>query len=57
MMIHNECLLQEERIISNKITNNKPRYVMCHCFGDKLGASSRTFEVDTYYFDLGYKPK
>jgi hypothetical protein len=52
----NKCLLKEERIISNKITNNKPRYIMCDCFGDKLGTSSRTFEEVKYYFDLGYKP-
>lgn len=52
----NKCLLKEERIISNKITNNKPRYIICDCFGDKLGASSRTFEEVKYYFDLGYKP-
>jgi len=52
----NKCLLKEERIISNKITNNKPRYIMCDCFGDKLGTSSRTFKEVNYYFDLGYKP-
>lgn len=52
----NKCLLKEERIISNKITNNKPRYIICDCFGDKLGISSRTFEEVKYYFNLGYKP-
>ena len=52
----NKCLLKEERIISNKITNNKPRYIICDCFGDKLGTSSRTFEEVKYYFNLGYKP-
>ena len=52
----NKCLLKEERIISNKITNNKPRYIICDCFGDKLGTSSRTFEEVKYYLDLGYKP-
>jgi DNA helicase IV len=49
----NRCLLKEERIISNKITNNKPRYIICDCFG---GITSRTFEEVKYYFDLGYKP-
>ena len=52
----NKCLLKEERIISNKITNNKPRYIICDCFGDRLGTSSRTFEEVKYYFNLGYKP-
>jgi hypothetical protein len=52
----NKCLLKEDRIISNKITNNKPRYIICDCFGDTLGTSSRTFEEVKYYFDLGYKP-
>ena len=52
----NKCLLNEERIISNKITNNKPRYIRCDCFGDNLGTSSRTFEEVKYYFDLGYNP-
>jgi hypothetical protein len=47
----NKCLLNEERIISKKITNNKPRYIICDCFG-----TSRTFEEIKYYFDLGYKP-
>ena len=52
----NKCLLKEERIISNKISNNKPRYIICDCFGDKLGSSSRTFQEVKYYFKLGYKP-
>lgn len=52
----NNCLLKEERMISNKITNNKPRYIICDCFGDRLGTSSRTFEEVKYYFSLGYKP-
>lgn len=51
----NKCLLKEERIISNKITNNKPRYIICDCFGDKLDTYLRTFEEVKYYFKLGYK--
>ena len=39
--------------ISNKITNNKPRYIICDCFGD---TSSRTFEEVNYFLSLGYKP-
>ena len=50
----NKCLLNEERIISNKITNNKPRYIICDCFGNEN--VSRTFEEIKYYFSLGYKP-
>lgn len=53
----NNCLLKEEYIISNKITNNKPRYIICDCFGDDmLEKSSRTYEEVEYYFNLGYKP-
>ena len=51
----NKCLLKKDRIISNKITNNKPRYIICDCF-DRLRSSSRTFEEVKYYFSLGYKP-
>lgn len=47
----NKCLLKEERIISNKIKNNKPRYIICNCFN-----TLRTFEEIKYYFELGYKP-
>jgi hypothetical protein len=50
----NKCLLNDERIISNKITNNKPRYIICDCFD--IHSSSRTFEELKYYFSLGYKP-
>ena len=50
----NKCLLNEERIISNKITNHKPRYIICDCFGEDI--LSRPFEEVKYYFDLGYKP-
>ena len=52
----NKCLLKEDRIISNKITNNKPRYIICDCFGNRYNTFSRTFEEVKYYFNLGYKP-
>ena len=52
----NRCLLHEERIISNKILNHKPRYIICNCFGDKKGIKLRTFDEIKYYFNLGYKP-
>ena len=64
----NKCLLHEDIIVSNKITNNKPRYIICDCFGDSFGdsfgclsddescSSSRTFDEVKYYLNLGYKP-
>lgn len=52
----NKCLLKEERLISNKITNNKPRYIICDCFGDKPYLTLRTFDEIKYYLNLGYKP-
>lgn len=51
----NKCLLNEDRIISNKITNNKPRYIICDCFGEEF-ETSRTLNEIKYYFNLGYKP-
>jgi len=50
----NKCLLNDERIISHKITNNKPRYIICDCFD--IHSTSRTFQEIKYYFSLGYKP-
>ena len=53
----NNCLLKENRIISNKITNNKPRYIICNSFSDYNNNNElRTFEEIKYYFNLGYKP-
>lgn len=45
----NKCMLKNDRIISNKISNNKPRYIICNCFSTPL-------DEIKYYFDLGYKP-
>lgn len=47
----NKCLLKEDRIISNKITNNKPRYIICNCFN-----YNKPLEEIKYYLNLGYKP-
>jgi hypothetical protein len=47
----NKCLLNEDRIISNKITNNKPRYIICDCFN-----YNKPLEEIKYYLNLGYKP-
>jgi len=52
----NKCLLHKDWITSKKILNTKPRYIICDCFGDKYGSSSRTFEEVKYYLNLGYKP-
>ena len=52
----NICMLNNNRIKSKKITVNKPRYVICDCFGDKIGidTSSRPFEEVKYYLNMGY---
>ena len=52
----NKCLLHKDWITSKKILNTKPRYIICDCFGDNYGTSSRTFEEVKYYLNLGYKP-
>ena len=52
----NKCLLGEDRIISKKITNNKPRYIICNYFSD-VHKYSRTFEEIKYYLNLGYIPE
>jgi hypothetical protein len=52
----NNCLLKQNRIIANKTSIHKPRYIICDCFGDTLGMFSRTFDEIKYYFDMGYSP-
>jgi len=47
----NNCMLKDNRIVSNKITQIKPRYIICDCFGNKV------FEEVKYYLELGYKPQ
>jgi len=49
-------MLNYDRIQTVKSINEKPRYIICDCFGDKVGTSSRTFEEVKYYLDLGYLP-
>ena len=53
----NNCMLDHDRIKSNKITNIQPRYIICDCFGKKMGTSSRTFREVKYYLDIGYLPE
>ena len=50
----NKCLLHNNRIISTKITNNKPRYIICDTFGNDI--KSRTLQEIKYYLKKGYKP-
>ena len=52
----NKCIYNEEIIVSNKVTNNKPRYIICNCFIENDKKISRTLEEVKYYFELGYKP-
>jgi superfamily I DNA/RNA helicase len=53
----NKCLLKENWITSNKISNNKPRYIICDCFNNYNNFNNfRTFEEVEYYLNLGYKP-
>ena len=48
----NKCLLQNDRIISTKITGNKPRYIICDTFDDY-----KVFdEVKYYLYTLKYDP-
>ena len=42
------------KFISNKISNNKPRYIICDTFGDKLGSGTRTYDEVKYYLEKGY---
>ena len=53
----NNCMLTHDRLKSKKISGNKPRYVVCDCFGGKLGTSNRPFKEVQYYLSLGYKPE
>lgn len=50
----NKCMLNSNRIRSNKITNNKPRYIICDTFKEE---NSIPFMEIKYYLKLGYKPE
>jgi hypothetical protein len=53
----NKCVLNIDTIFSSKISNIKPRYIICDTFGGKIGTSDRTFEEVKYYLDtLKYSP-
>ena len=50
----NRCLLNHKRITSNKVTNNKPRYIICDSFGSKT--ASKPLKEVRFYLNKGYKP-
>lgn len=52
----NNCMLGEERIISKKITGNKPRYIICNTFGERSIKINHVFDEVKYYLDMGYLP-
>lgn len=48
----NKCLLHNDRIISTKITGNKPRYIICDTFDDYKVFN----EIKYYLYTLKYDP-
>ncbi len=52
----NNCMYGYEYIKSNKITNIRPRYVICDTFGGKYGTSSSILSEFKNIISLGYKP-
>ena len=48
----NNCMLNYNRIVSKKITRNKPRYIICDCFTNTI--RSKTFMEIKYYLNMGY---
>jgi hypothetical protein len=46
----NHCMIGFQRIMSNKVTGIKPRYLICDPYGRK------PYEEVKYYLNLGYKP-
>jgi hypothetical protein len=51
----NNCLMNSSHILSNKISENKPRYIICNSFSKNI--NSVAFKEVKYYLDLGYKPE
>ena len=50
----NKCLLKEDRIISHKISHNKPQYIICDVFDDTT--DNIIFIQVKKFLLLGYKP-
>ena len=40
----NKCVLNIDTIFSSKVSNIKPRYIICDTFGGKIGTSDRKFK-------------
>ena len=49
----NNCMMNKNHIVSNKITNIKPTYIICNSFTDNI--DSIPIKLIKKYFDLGYK--
>lgn len=47
----NKCMLNEEIIKSNKVSNKKPRYIICDTF------ENEPYEEVEYYLKMGYLPE
>ena len=47
--------MNSSHILSNKISENKPRYIICNSFSKNI--NSIAFKEVKYYLDLGYKPE
>ena len=50
----NKCLLKEDRIISHKISHNKPQYIICDVFNETT--DNIVFIQVKKFLSLGYKP-
>lgn len=53
----NKCMLNEERILSDKIINIKPRYIICDSFGNININENKPYEEVEYYLKKGYLPE
>jgi hypothetical protein len=47
----NHCMLGETRIVSNKVSGVRPRYLICNCFADE------PFQEIEHYLRQGYQPE
>jgi hypothetical protein len=56
----NNCMLHKNIITSHKITNIKPRYILCQTYGLGLkrdgSGFNRAFQEIEYYLNMGYQP-
>jgi hypothetical protein len=50
----NRCMLGTNRIKSSKVTDIKPRYIICDCFSKRFGSGGRAYSEVLYYINLGY---